>query len=140
MPIDYKNYPKNWKTEIHKAVMERAKNRCENCNVPNYAVGYRVDGIFIPTCGNLYHDSAGRGELSYKEARELVRHCNNFCDDKLIVIVLTKAHLDHNIKNNDLSNLKALCQKCHLDYDKNFHVENRRKTQNSKQGLSDLFG
>lgn len=32
-------------------------------------------------------------------------------------VVLTVAHLDHDITNNSFFNLKALCQKCHLEYD-----------------------
>lgn len=140
MPIDYKKYPSNWKTEIVPKVKARENNRCAFCGVKNYSVGYREGSKFIPTAGNEMHNKAGNGELSYKEARELVKHCNEFCDDNLIVIVLTVAHLDHDIINNDLSNLKALCQKCHLNYDKNFHAENRRKNQNYKKGLNDLFG
>lgn len=33
------------------------------------------------------------------------------------VVVLTTAHLDHNPANNDLSNLRAWCQRCHNTYD-----------------------
>ena len=33
-------------------------------------------------------------------------------------IVLTVAHLDHDIANNSFYNLMALCQKCHLNYDR----------------------
>jgi tRNA(Ile)-lysidine synthase TilS/MesJ len=53
-------------------------------------------------------------------------------------IVLTVAHLDHNLSNNDYSNLKALCQKCHLNYDKEHHSKNRRKTIKSKKKLVEL--
>lgn len=44
-------------------------------------------------------------------------------------IVLTIAHLDHNKDNNDHCNLSALCQKCHLDWDKEQHKESRKKKQ-----------
>ena len=39
-------------------------------------------------------------------------------------IILTIAHLDHDINNNDYINLKALCQKCHINYDKYLHFCN----------------
>ncbi len=139
MPIDYKKYPLNWKTEIVPSVKALQNNCCAFCGVKNYAVGYRQNSKFIPTGGNEMHDKAGRGELSYKEARELINHCNDFADDNLILIVLTVAHLDHNINNNDLSNLKALCQKCHLDYVKEHHKKNSRQTLKNKKGLVDLF-
>jgi hypothetical protein len=140
MPIDYKKYPSNWKTEIRPLVLLRADNCCEFCGVRNYSVGHRdKDGSFNKTCGNQHHDKAGNGELPYKEAVELMRHCKYSCDDyNLIVIVLTIAHLDHNIENNDYSNLKALCQKCHLDYDKEHHIRNSRNTRNAKMGLTEL--
>jgi hypothetical protein len=32
-------------------------------------------------------------------------------------VVLTVGHLDHTPENNDYSNLKAMCQKCHNTYD-----------------------
>jgi hypothetical protein len=138
MPIDYKKYPSNWKTEIVPMVKDRYGNKCAFCGLSNYTVGQRAGTIFIPTGGNEYHDKAGNGELSYKEARELVKHCNEFCEDKLIVIVLTVAHLDHNINNNDLLNLKPLCQKCHLDYDKEHHKKNSRETLKRKKGIVEL--
>jgi len=138
MPIDYKKYPSNWKTEIVPQVKAREKNCCAFCGVKNYSVGYRQGSKFISTAGNEMHDKAGNGELSYKEARELVKHCNGFCEDNLIVIVLTVAHLNHDINDNDLSNLKALCQKCHLEYDKEHHKKNSRETLKKKKGIIEL--
>lgn len=37
---------------------------------------------------------------------------------KLSRIVLTVAHLDHDEQNNNLNNLRALCQRCHLKHDR----------------------
>lgn len=34
------------------------------------------------------------------------------------MVVLTIAHLDHTPENNDQKNLKAWCQRCHLNYDR----------------------
>ena len=47
-------------------------------------------------------------------------------DFKKVKIVLTVAHLDHDKNNNRFSNLAALCQRCHLNYDRKRHVENRK--------------
>lgn len=44
-------------------------------------------------------------------------------------IVLTIAHLDHTPENCEFSNLRALCQKCHLDYDRERHLANGRATR-----------
>jgi len=43
-------------------------------------------------------------------------------------VILTVAHLDHNPENCSEENLKALCQKCHLNYDLKYHIENRKIT------------
>ena len=42
-------------------------------------------------------------------------------------IVLTCAHLDHVPENCANTNLKALCQKCHLRYDREHHAATREK-------------
>lgn len=123
MPIDYKKYPANWKTEIRPAILERAKHCCEECGLRNHSVGYRnKDGVLIECHEWLYRESKF---TPYGH--------------KVIKIVLTIAHLDHEITNNDPSNLKALCQKCHLNYDKDHHRKNSKATINKKKGLQSLF-
>lgn len=47
-------------------------------------------------------------------------------------VILTTAHIDHDKKNNRFSNLKALCQKCHLSHDINQHTDNRKYGRNWK--------
>ena len=42
---------------------------------------------------------------------------------KEVRIILTIAHLDHIPENCDLSNLRALCQKCHNTYDAKHRAE-----------------
>jgi hypothetical protein len=139
MPIDYKKYPKNWKTEIVPMVKERWNNKCAFCNLNNYAVGFRAGTMFITTCGNGHLDKAGMGMLSYQEAKKTAISLTENEDRKYIIIVLKVAHLDHDISNNDLLNLKPLCQKCHLNYDKLHHMKNSRITRNNKKGLQELF-
>jgi 5-methylcytosine-specific restriction endonuclease McrA len=41
-------------------------------------------------------------------------------------VVLTISHLDHDPANNEPANLRALCNRCHLAWDSNYHAENRR--------------
>lgn len=110
MPIKPENkhlYPKNWK-QIRQNILIRAENRCEFCGVENHAEGYRDKmGNFIKSYGMQQEADALDGE-------------------KIIKIVLTVAHLDHNPQNCDPKNLRALCQKCHLNYDIEHHKETRR--------------
>lgn len=136
MPIDYKKYHPDWKTKIRPSVLDRAKNCCEMCNVPNKKVIIRGNWNGVA----CYQDDDGfiyDEKTSQKIGEDYIGEVHP--TNKFITIVLTIAHLDHNIENNDLSNLKALCQKCHLNYDKEHHAKNSRETRNKKKGIIDLF-
>lgn len=54
-------------------------------------------------------------------------------------VVLADAHLGHDPRNNRLSNLRALCQHCHLIHDRVWHALQRRLTWKSRYALGDLF-
>lgn len=43
-------------------------------------------------------------------------------------VVLTVAHLDHTPENCDGENLRAMCQGCHLHYDRAHHAATRART------------
>jgi hypothetical protein len=80
-------------------------------------------------------------------ARILTRaqHCCEFCGAANYKphprtgkrVVLTVAHLDHDLTHNEDENLRALCQPCHLAYDAEHHAETRRKKRIS-QGEEDM--
>lgn len=114
MPIRPENkarYPENWK-EIRDKILKRANYNCEFCGVENYSYGYRtLDGLFVKVSNIFEAYWAGRG------------------NHKLVKIVLTIAHLDHMPENNDESNLKALCQRCHNRYDMKHRIANRKKNK-----------
>jgi CTP synthase (UTP-ammonia lyase) len=50
-------------------------------------------------------------------------------------VVLTVAHLDHDKQNNDEDNLRALCQRCHLNHDREHHVYNRKMNKLKRLNL-----
>jgi len=50
-------------------------------------------------------------------------------------VVLTVAHLDHTPENCDDDNLRAMCQRCHLNYDRDHHTATRR----ARRAARDLF-
>ncbi len=41
-------------------------------------------------------------------------------------VVLTVAHLDRNPAHNSFDNLAALCNRCHLNYDRSAHIQKRK--------------
>lgn len=43
-------------------------------------------------------------------------------------VVLTTAHLDHTPEHCDPGNLRAMCQGCHLHYDRDHHAQTRAET------------
>lgn len=120
MPIRPENrdrYPADWR-EIRAAILERASEwsagaqdlvaRCE-CE------GECGRGTHAGRCPNLagglaygtWDPSRGRGTI----------------------VVLTVAHLDHVPENCDPDNLRAMCQGCHLHYDREHHAETRAVTR-----------
>ena len=50
-------------------------------------------------------------------------------------VVLTVAHLDHDPANNDMANLRHLCQRCHNRHD----APHRAKTRRRRRGQLQLF-
>jgi len=54
-------------------------------------------------------------------------------------VVLTIAHLDHVPENCSDENLKAWCQRCHLNYDAEHHAKNAAATRRNRLAVADLF-
>ena len=105
MPIRPENralYPDDWNDISMRIRFIRAQNRCE-CDG-------RCDG----------HD---------EPCTAVNREPHPITGSK---VVLTVAHLDHNPTNNDDRNLMAMCQRCHLRYDRHLHAANRAETARRK--------
>jgi hypothetical protein len=99
MPFDASRYPKNWK-EISARIRERDGNRCKWCGTANYQLNPRTGSKVILTVAHLGVD--------YPDGRPGNKH------DKLDV--------------RD-ENLAALCQQCHLNYDRDEHMLNAALTR-----------
>lgn len=54
-------------------------------------------------------------------------------------VVLTVAHLDHTPENCHPDNLKAWCQRCHLNYDKHHHAKTAYATRKESAKTHDMF-
>jgi hypothetical protein len=137
MPCDYSKYPPDWKS-IRARILERDHNRCEKCGVPNYAWGWRdASGVFSFVNKRLLQESGCtkppfRLACTFKDGR--------VGEIKVIMIILTIAHLDHDITHNSDDNLKALCQRDHLHLDKELHAKNAGVTRRKlAAGQGELF-
>lgn len=126
-------YPADWKA-IRAGVLLRANNRCEFCLAPNREVIARhVDGTSYMLEG---------GEVFDAETGEFLGSARGSEYDaaRLIEVVLTVAHLDHDESNNDVTNLRALCQRCHLTHDARDNARRRRQSASARAGQGELFG
>lgn len=122
--MNYKDYAPNWLTEIRPLILRRAggtgenpalEASCEWCHVKNYLEGKRDrDGNFV----------------SKKQIERMAdgTRLKKFgtTTPKLFKIIITIAHLNHIKEDNRPENLAALCQRCHLNYDRPRHVEKRQ--------------
>ena len=138
MPIRPENkarYPKDWDA-ISRSIRDRAGNKCEDCGVPNYEYGGRApDGTWhksLPLGEKLLRlEWPQPGDYAWCEGRpEKLR---------IVRIVLTVAHLDHQPENCDPANLKAWCQRCHNRYDAAERRKGIKERARAKAASGDLF-
>lgn len=131
MPCDYSKYPANWK-EISVAIRERAGWRCEWCGVENGAVGARDRYGKWWNEENIHHLNSDDGYSLFGEFPRMIR------------IVLTVAHLGVPKPDGSMGdkrdkmdcrpeNLASLCQRCHLNYDRDEHKHNTAATRRRQQ-------
>jgi hypothetical protein len=113
MPIRPENkhrYPADW-PGISLATRVRAGWRCE-CE------GECGRGTHAGRCPNL------QGEPAYGTGSK---------------VVLTVAHLDHEPEHCAPDNLRAMCQGCHLHYDREHHAQTRYRTRRTGLAVAELF-
>lgn len=102
-PENRKRYPAEWPAISWVIRWIRALGRCE-CR---------------GECGNVHVTTTGRCALR-----------NGTVNPKTgSAVVLTVAHLDHTPENCHPANLRAMCQGCHLRYDRDHHAETARATR-----------
>lgn len=106
MPIDYSEYPPDWK-EMRQRILVRANNCCE-------------------------------GSPKFPDCRAENHQPHPVTESK---VILTIGHLNHDKSNWDVKDeeLKAWCQRCHLSYDINHHVANRKYGRNHSKVNLKLF-
>ena len=104
MPIRPENrdrYPANWREISLRIRTVRAGGQCE-------CLGECGRGTHEGRCPNVHEEEAyGTGSR----------------------VILTVAHLDHTPENCDEQNLRAMCNGCHLHYDRDHHRETAATTR-----------
>lgn len=135
MPIKPENlalYPADWPA-IRARILTRARHVCEHpgCRARHREVGYWLGDRWVRMPTALRDAGFKRGD---------VVACDDGTSLKLIMIVLTIAHLDHVPANCDDDNLRAWCQRHHLRYDAAHHKINAAATRRARANTPDLFG
>lgn len=126
-------YGPDWPALSHRIRFERARGRCEACGRPHRH-------IIIALADGRWSDPATaprwRAPLGEPIRDPTVRDLRTA---RLVRVVLTTAHLDHNPANSADENLAAWCQRCHLAHDLQHHLANRRLTFRARLAFADLF-
>lgn len=103
-PENRARYPKNWRQISLTIRADRAGWRCECAG----------------ECGRGTHEGRCPNRQGYPAYGTGSR------------VVLTVAHLDHTPENCDPDNLRAMCQACHLHYDRDHHAQTARATRDQQ--------
>lgn len=140
MPINYKLYPANWQ-DIRKNILERDNHCCKVCKVKNGIYVFRGlwnnQEVFQTNDARVYRTTDG--QFLTENPFACIDPSTGDPAQKAIKIVLTVAHLNHDIKDNREENLSALCQLHHLRLDRDQHMTNSKETRKKKKGLQELF-
>ena len=129
-------YGREWRTVVRPAILRRAGYKCEQCQKPNHAHVWVWSGpsgqywTRVKGDGQLWHYCAlGGGTGNFRLIRD------QWNQARQIRVVLTIAHLNHTPGDDRPENLMALCQWCHLNYDKVHHRETRATRKDRSREL-----
>jgi len=108
-------YADNWEDTIRPNILKRDKYACRCCGLKHRKIYVfpKKERAFVILASEM-EEFKTNGLKVYK-------------------VFLQVAHLDHNPDNNNPSNLKAMCPKCHLNFDRYMNILLRKK--NAKRRL-----
>ncbi len=138
MPVRPENqarYPSNWGA-ISAEIRNRARNCCEwpGCAARQYSIGVWMPNGIAHVWNEL--DIGYSYKAAWRRAAEIQW---DRPDEKVLVIVLTVAHLNHQPEDCRPENLAAWCQRHHLAYDAQHHAVTRARSRRSDPLTPELF-
>jgi hypothetical protein len=116
-------YPPDWPLISLRIRRERAGNRCE-C-LGECGTDHRAELDDNPTAEAIDLDDPLLIELFGPDLNRCMAEQRRPHPVTGSLVILTVAHLDHTPEHCDDSNLRAMCQRCHLRYDADHHRETR---------------
>jgi len=115
-------YGRKWRTETRPRILGRERDCCKFCGGPNHVTVIRDGGgWWNPATNHWFHPQGLRPE--------------QWTNRRVVRIVLTVAHLNHICGADRDENLAALCQYCHLNFDKQHHEETRCQHKDERRPL-----
>ena len=145
-------YPIDWTELSHAVRFGRAKGCCEGCGRPHGRTVAHLSRKAVAGRRGLWWD-ADRARWRCERGRTLPSHLLASPAElaalhvqlafwpgfereewpKRSLVVLACCHLDHGPTNNAPSNLRALCQHCHLEHDRADNMRRRLANAVSKR-------
>lgn len=126
------HYAADWRRISASVRFGRAAGRCETCARPHRTLIYALaDGRWLDPQHQTWRNT--RAEPSS------VPDPVDLATLRSVRVVISTAHLDHDSANRDPANLRALCQRCHLQHDLAHHLRQRWITCRRRYAIGDLF-
>ena len=122
MTFNPAEYHPDW-AWISRQIKDQAGNCCERCGVANGAYGAR-------DLSGTWHDEYQINNMNYDVGINLF---GDEWDGKMVRIVLTVHHECRDKSCIDPTHLFALCQRCHLNADRDLHMAKAAATRQRKR-------
>ena len=125
-----------WKA-LRAEILERDGHRCKFCGAPNYQWIARAKsdpGTYQLAKGQVFDVKGQRLKSSDVPAGEF-----DWTTPRIVQVVLTIMHLNHDETDNDPDNLASGCQRCHNIYDQPHRQKNAAATRRARRAARDLF-
>lgn len=121
---------------IRERIGERSGLKCERCQAPHMTMIAR--GSYRGRDAYMVLDTCEVFDAETGLRMSTLRCTSEFGTQKVLKIVLTVAHLNHDETCNEDGNLAHLCQRHHLRLDAKHHARNAARTRRAKGGQLDL--
>jgi hypothetical protein len=129
-------YGKEWQTVTRPRILERAKQKCEQCGKPNHRRVWVWRGATGAQYWSRVKGDGQRWRLCLTGMQSKIRLSGSqWRAARQIRVVLTIAHLNQIAGDDRPENLKALCQWCHLWLDRGQHRQTRATRKDAARPL-----
>src|SRR5574340_1467892 len=125
-------YPRDWPERSRRVRSERAGGECERCRRPHgLELRCLPDGRWFDPRLGTWRDSRGNA-ARWPDLEDIARQYRTR-------VILAAAHVNHDPTRSAQRNLRAWCQRCHLQHDRAWHLLQRWITYRTRNALGDLF-